>query len=224
VPAPSLLQPLHGSSAELHRTRKPLLLPEEIGHPDPGVPIILLEREINLLFAAHIVDQPKPALAAIPDFIVGHFPIKDERASPSNPGSHHPAGQGVLVLRRITVGGETVFADEHPLSGKSVFRLQLRLQIIKGLRQLLLGIGEQRIICRVGNKIDAGRRKDDVGSARPTRDRIPNQIDLEIVVNLDIGARVSRLASSTARCRVATHAVTSLSNSGDGSFLRLAVV
>ena len=39
------------------------------------------------------------------------------------------------------------------------------------------------------NIIDAGRRKDGVGSARPTRDRIPNQIDLEIVVDLDIGAR-----------------------------------
>ena len=53
----------------------------------------------------------------------------------------------------------------------------------------MLRIGEQRIICRVGNIIDAGRRKDGVGSARPTRDRIPNQIDLKIVLDLDIGAR-----------------------------------
>jgi len=80
------------SSAELHRTRKPLPLPEEIGHPDPGVLIILLQREIDWLFAAHIVDQPKPTLAAIPDFVVVHLPIKNERASPSKPGSHHPAG------------------------------------------------------------------------------------------------------------------------------------
>jgi hypothetical protein len=62
----SLLQPLHGSFVELHRTRKPLLLPKEIGHPHPGVPIILLQREIDRLLAALVIDQPKPALAAIP--------------------------------------------------------------------------------------------------------------------------------------------------------------
>jgi hypothetical protein len=68
------------------------LLAEEIRHPQPGVPKILLQREIDRLFEALIVDQPKPALAAIPDFIVVHLPRKYERASPLEPDSHHLAG------------------------------------------------------------------------------------------------------------------------------------
>ena len=63
----------HSSSVEFQLGRKPLLLAEKIGHPHPSVSIILLQRGIDWLLAAFIVDQPKPALAAIPDFIVVYF-------------------------------------------------------------------------------------------------------------------------------------------------------
>src|SRR5260370_9850449 len=86
------LQPPHGSLAELHRTRKTLPPAEEVAHPDSRLSIIFLQREIYRLLAALIVDQPKSALATIPDLVVVHLPIKDERASPFQPDSHPPAG------------------------------------------------------------------------------------------------------------------------------------
>jgi hypothetical protein len=45
-------------------------LAEKIGNPGPGAPIIFLQREIDRLLAALLVDQPKSALSPIPDLVV----------------------------------------------------------------------------------------------------------------------------------------------------------
>src|SRR5215469_579517 len=126
----------------------------------------MLQCKINWLLAALIVDQPKPSLTAIPDLVIKYFPIKNKGTPPGNASPHHAARQGILLLRRIMVGGEPEFADKHTLSCNAVFRLELRLEVIERKRQLPLRIGSQRVVGGVGNVIDTGRRQDDAGSAR----------------------------------------------------------
>ena len=86
------MQPPHGGLAEFHRARKTMPPAEEVTHPDSRLFIIFLQREIDRLFAALVIDQSKSALPAIPDLVVVHLPVKDERASPFEPSSHRPAG------------------------------------------------------------------------------------------------------------------------------------